>query len=73
MHEHDRRAVSREAARPPGGPNPAAARWVWRLVMLGGFALVWRLNAPGHMSVDSVLALHEGRFHARETWNPAIF
>lgn len=65
--------MSREAARPPGGPNPAAARWIWRLVMLGGFALVWRLNAPGHMSVDSVLALHEGRFHARETWNPAIF
>jgi hypothetical protein len=31
------------------------------------------LNWPGHMSVDSVLALREGRFGVRETWNPAIF
>ncbi len=32
-----------------------------------------RLNLPGHLSVDSVLALHEGRFGVRTTWNPAIF
>jgi len=50
-----------------------AARWVYRLVLLGGLILLWRLNAPGHMSVDSILSLHEGHFRVRETWNPAIF
>ncbi|WP_293676634.1 hypothetical protein [uncultured Phenylobacterium sp.] len=58
-----------EAARAPD----RGVRWIYRLVLLGGLVLLWRLNAPGHMSVDSVLALHEGRFQARETWNPAIF
>ena len=55
------------------GARAGAACWVYRLVLAGGLTLLWRLNAPGHMSVDSILALHEGRFHARETWNPAIF
>ena len=55
------------------GSRAGAVRWVYRLVLAGALALLWRLNAPGHMSVDSILALHEGRFHARETWNPAIF
>jgi len=60
--------VSEETGSPDG-----AARWAYRLVLLGTFALMLRLNLPGHLSVDSVLALHEGRFHVRETWNPAIF
>lgn len=54
----------------------AAARlapWAYGVVMAGAFGLMLRLNLPGHLSVDSVLALHEGRFHARETWNPAIY
>jgi hypothetical protein len=55
-----------------GSPG-VGARWAYRLVLLGAFALMLRLNLPGHLSVDSVLALHEGRFHVRETWNPAIF
>lgn len=62
-----------QASRTQASDQSAAVRWVYRIVMLGGLALLWRLNAPGHMSVDSILALHEGRFHARETWNPAIF
>ena len=32
-----------------------------------------KLNLPGHLTVDSVLALHEGRFGVRTTWNPAFF
>ncbi len=51
----------------------SAARLTLRLVLLGGFCLMLALNWPGHMSVDSVLALHEGRFGVRETWNPAIY
>lgn len=50
-----------------------AARWTLWVVLLGGYALMLRLNLPGHLSVDSVLALHEGRFGVRTTWNPAIF
>jgi hypothetical protein len=58
--------VSDKALRSP-------ARWVLWLVLLAGYLLMLRLNWPGHLSVDSVLALHEGRFGVRTTWNPAIF
>ena len=51
----------------------AAARGVYGLILIAGFAAMLVFNWPGHMSVDSVLALHEGRFGLRETWNPAIF
>ncbi|MFC3068719.1 hypothetical protein [Phenylobacterium soli] len=43
------------------------------LVLLAGYAAVLWQNYPGHMSVDSVIELHEGRFHMRENWGPAIF
>lgn len=43
------------------------------LVILAGWAAVLALNLPGHLSVDSVLQLHEGRFHLRETWGPAMY
>jgi hypothetical protein len=51
----------------------ATARLVLRLILLLALVGVLTLNWPGHLSVDSVLALHEGRFQVRETWNPAIF
>ena len=51
----------------------APARWALRLVLVSALIAMLVLNWPGHMSVDSVLALHEGRFQVRETWNPAIF
>jgi hypothetical protein len=31
------------------------------------------LSLPGHLSYDSVAQLHEGRFHLRETWGPAMY
>jgi hypothetical protein len=49
------------------------ARITLRLILLGAFILVMKLNLPGHLTVDSVLALHEGRFGVRTTWNPAFF
>ncbi|PZQ64163.1 MAG: hypothetical protein DI570_06330 [Phenylobacterium zucineum] len=49
------------------------ARWALWLALLAGYLMMLRLNLPGHLSVDSVLALHEGRFNVRTTWNPAIF
>jgi len=48
-------------------------RWAYWLVLAGACATVLALNWPGHFSWDSVSALHEGRFHVRETWNPAIY
>lgn len=50
-----------------------AARLVYVLILAAGLGLMLRLNLPGHLSVDSVLGLHEGRFGVRETWNPAIY
>lgn len=58
-----------QALRPPG----SAARWTLRLILLGALVLMLKLNLPGHLTVDSVLALHEGRFGVRTTWNPAFF
>jgi hypothetical protein len=49
------------------------ARIAFVAVMAAGLWLVLYWNLPGHLSVDSVLALKEGRFGVRETWNPAIF
>jgi len=49
------------------------ARHAYWLLLAAGYGLVLYWNLPGHLSVDSVLALHEGRFRVRETWNPAIF
>lgn len=61
------------AAEGPTASTSAAARWVlWLVLAVGGLAML-RLNLPGHLSVDSVLALHEGRFGVRTTWNPAIY
>ena len=50
-----------------------AARWLLWLILLAALVGMLLLNWPGHMSVDTVLALREGRFGVRETWNPAIF
>ena len=52
-----------QALRRPG----IVARWTLWLILLGAFALMLKLNLPGHMTVDSVLALHEGRFGVRTT------
>ena len=41
-----------------------AVLWAGLLFMLGA-------NLPGHMSLDSVTQLHEGRAGVRETWAPA--
>lgn len=59
-------------SRAPAAPE-IKARWALWLALLAGYLMMLRLNLPGHLSVDSVLALHEGRFGVRTTWNPAIF
>ncbi|MCR5877547.1 hypothetical protein [Phenylobacterium sp. J367] len=43
---------------------------VTRWALVAGYLLVLALNLPGHLSVDPVLSLYEGRFHERITWGP---
>lgn len=55
-----------------GGIRFGAREAVWLILAVSyGVLLAW--NLPGHLTVDSVLALHEGRFGVRTTWNPAFF
>jgi len=51
--------------------EPSAAN-AYRIVLIGGFVLMLAANLPGHLSLDSVVALHEGRTGVRETWAPAV-
>lgn len=53
--------------------RPGAARWIFVLVVALAFASMLRLNLPGHLSVDSVMSLYEGRFEERISWQPAIY
>ncbi len=44
-----------------------------RGVLVTGLLLMLGANLPGHLSYDSVAQLHEGHFHVRETWGPALY
>ena len=47
--------------------------WVLRATLVAGFAILMALSLPGHMSVDSTMALFEGRFLVRETFGPVVY
>ena len=49
---------------------PAAS--AYRVVVIGGLLLSLALNLPGHLTVDSVIALNEARTGVRQTWAPAV-
>jgi len=44
-----------------------------RIILVAGFLFMLGANVPGHLSFDSIAQLHEGRFHVRETWAPAMY
>ncbi|MDP3749238.1 MAG: hypothetical protein Q8Q88_19555 [Phenylobacterium sp.] len=44
-----------------------------RNVLIAGFLLMLGANLPGHLSVDSIMQLYEGRMQVRETFAPAIY
>jgi hypothetical protein len=48
------------------------ARIAYRLAVALGLLLMLAVNIPGHLSTDSVVALHQGRTGVRETWAPAV-
>jgi len=45
---------------------------VARLILAAGLLIMLGTNLPGHLSVDSVIQLYEGRTSVRQTWAPAI-
>jgi hypothetical protein len=50
--------------------------WRWRvlaLVLAAGFVAMLALNLPGHLTVDSVLELYEGRYRIRQSWAPSFY
>ena len=53
--------------------RPLGVVTAFRFVLIAGFLLTIAANQPGHMSFDSVVQLHEGRTHVRDTWAPAIY
>ena len=45
----------------------------FRWVLVGGLLASLAANLPGHLSMDSVIALEEARTGVRQTWAPAAF
>jgi hypothetical protein len=43
------------------------------LVLAAGYVAMLALNLPGHLSLDSVLELYEGRFRERQSWAPPFY
>lgn len=56
----------------PRSVERAAGRTL-QVVLLLGFGLVVAAGLPPHLSVDSVMALYEGRLRIRETFGPALY
>ncbi len=54
-----------------GRPKDSAGA-AFRIAMAGGLLLSLAANLPGHMSLDSVVALTEARTGVRQTWAPAV-
>lgn len=46
---------------------------LWFLALAGGYALILGLNYPGHMSVDTIISLAEGRSGVRRVFGPPLF
>lgn len=48
--------------------------WIaWRILLIAGFGLVAALNLPGHLPLDSVTGLWEGRHLVRMSWGPRMY
>jgi hypothetical protein len=42
-------------------------------VLAAGFAAMLVANLPGHLTLDSILELYEGRFRIRQSWAPSFY
>lgn len=50
-----------------------SATTAWRWLLMGGFAVIAGLNFPGHLSVDSIMSITEGRSGVRISWGPPMY
>ncbi len=50
--------------------HPALRTWL--LLLVATFVMILALNFPGHLSVDSVMSLAEGRTGTRMSWSPPL-
>jgi hypothetical protein len=49
------------------------ARASYLAVLAAGFIAMLVANLPGHMTLDSVLELYEGRYRIRQSWAPSFY
>jgi hypothetical protein len=49
-----------------------SARFAAVAVLIAGFALTLGLSWPGHLSYDSIVQLHDGRFGFYHSWHPPV-
>lgn len=47
--------------------------WALRAALLAAFVAILVVGTPAHLSVDSVMALYEGRHQVRETFGPVVY
>ena len=45
----------------------------WRWLLIAGFAIIAATSLPGHLPLDSVTGLWEGRHHERMSWGPRMY
>lgn len=44
-----------------------------RVALIAGYLLMLAGNMPGHMSIDSVISLYEGRYGVSQSFNPPVY
>jgi hypothetical protein len=48
-------------------------RAAYLAALAAGFCAMLAVNLPGHLTVDSILELYEGRFRIRQSWAPSFY
>ena len=54
-----------------GGNRAAGVAYL--AVLAAGWAATLTVNLPGHLTLDSLLELYEGRFRVRQSWAPSFY
>jgi hypothetical protein len=68
-----RRAPGARTGGRVGAGRARALRGAYAGVLAAGFAAMLAINLPGHLTLDSVLELYEGRFRVRQSWAPSFY
>lgn len=49
------------------------ARWAYVATLAAGWTAMLVANLPGHLTLDSLLELYEGRYRVRQSWAPSFY